>query len=391
MILSGEQSLGSYRIVNVIYAGLPAPVTTGNVVAGNYIGTNAAGTAALPNGTVNDGYGAWVAIGAQGNWIGVNPIYGAPSADERNVISGNLDGGVVIANAGASNNVIAGNFIGTNATGTAAIGNDNADGVEIEDGATGNWVGVNPLGGSETSLERNVISGNASNGVELSGAGTTGNTVAGNYVGTDYTGTQAVPNEFGLRIDNGANANTIGTAGTDGANDALEGNVISGNLQSGVVLEQSVNDNVIAGNLIGTDKSGQHGLGNGVYGLYVNGSASAYLQGNVIGLPGAGNVISDNAFAPMTIVYASGTVIQGNRIGTTADGMSVIPGTFSDGIQVAESPDTQIGGTTPGAGNLISYGPWDSAYTSVYASTSGHDRLLVFSGASLRRRLPSIS
>ena len=87
-------------------------------------------------------------------------------------------------------------------------------------------------------------------------------------------------------------------------------------------------------------------------------------SGNVIGLPGAGNLISAaNDSNPIVLSVTSGTVIQGNRIGTTADGMAVLPGQFSnDGILVENSPDTLIGGTTPGTGNLISIGSWNSAY-----------------------------
>ncbi len=48
------------------------PNTSKNVVAGNYIGTNTAGTAALPNGT-RGGNGLQIRNGASFNQIGINP------------------------------------------------------------------------------------------------------------------------------------------------------------------------------------------------------------------------------------------------------------------------------------------------------------------------------
>ncbi len=82
-----------------------------NTVQGNYIGTNASGTAALAN-------GGGVDIAANNSQIGGNPAFG-----QRNVISGNDGNGVAILSSGATSNVIVGNFIGTDATGTIAVAN----------------------------------------------------------------------------------------------------------------------------------------------------------------------------------------------------------------------------------------------------------------------------
>ena len=110
---------------------------------------------------------------------------------------------------GATQNVVAGNLIGTNATGTAALGNG-AAGIQIENGATSNWIGYNTVYGPGNADDRNVISGNVGSGVVLLGAGTSLNTVAGNLIGTDVGGTIAVSNQNdGITVD-GASANTIG-------------------------------------------------------------------------------------------------------------------------------------------------------------------------------------
>ncbi len=86
---------------------VPSP---GNVFESNYIGTNTAGTAALPNG--DDG----IKVRGSGNTIG------GTSPGAGNLISGNLNDGVDLG-AGATNTLVQGNRIGTNAAGTAAIPN----------------------------------------------------------------------------------------------------------------------------------------------------------------------------------------------------------------------------------------------------------------------------
>lgn len=80
-----------------------------NLVQGNYIGTNAAGTAALPN---ENGIHLF---DAHNNTIGGN------TATARNVISGNRFNGLQIE--ASNSNVVQSNFVGTNAAGDAAIDN----------------------------------------------------------------------------------------------------------------------------------------------------------------------------------------------------------------------------------------------------------------------------
>ncbi len=82
-----------------------------NQVQGNYIGTNAAGTAALPNGS-----GVAIVEGAHDNFIG------GTATGTRNVISGNTGAGVTFYIRG-NNNTVQGNVIGVDATGAAALPN----------------------------------------------------------------------------------------------------------------------------------------------------------------------------------------------------------------------------------------------------------------------------
>ncbi len=199
--------------------------TSEDIVAGNFIGTDATGTSAL--GIAGDG--VFIAEGANSNWIGVNPIGGTAFADEGNVISGTGYDGVQIFNT-SNSNVVAGNLIGTDVTGTVALGNS-GQGVEIDAGAFNNIIGDTDAGAG------NVISANGQNGVWITGSGASGNWVESNLIGTDITGTQDLGNaQSGVQIDTGAFFNTVG--GTT----AAAGNLITSNGGAGVVVGNEIGD-----------------------------------------------------------------------------------------------------------------------------------------------------
>ena len=114
-----------------------------------------------------------------------------PGSPPGNVISFNGLAGVMLGlqsgptgGGGADNNIIMGNIIGLNATGTAALGNG-THGVWSLTGGDGT-VSNTTIGGT-TAAERNVISGNASDGVSMNNA--SGTVIQSNYIGTDVTGT----------------------------------------------------------------------------------------------------------------------------------------------------------------------------------------------------------
>src|SRR5262249_50933115 len=148
---------------------------------------------------------------------------------ERNVISGNEQRGILLIFSGATGNAIAGNFIGTDASGTFAVANgrdfNRGAGVRFEQGANGNFVGTNGDGRGDA-LEGNLISGNQV-GVSIF-TPSHDNVIAGNKIGTDVTGTRAVGN-VNRGVDVGGTSNLVGT-NADGVSDALERNLISGNL-----------------------------------------------------------------------------------------------------------------------------------------------------------------
>jgi hypothetical protein len=330
-----------------------------NVVAGNYIGTDATGEVALANSL--DG----VRVLSSSNLIG-----GSAAAD-RNVISGNAMNGVLIS--AASGNQVEGNIIGLDASGSRALGTDNnrlgnhGSGVYINAGATGNTVGG--LTGTPGTGAGNVISGNGNLGPGDSGgvlifdftdAGTSSNVVDGNIIGLDATGTKtkdvsgaSFANPDGVLI---AHANHITIGGTV----AGARNVISNNAVSGVRVGES-SDDVIAGNYIGTDVTGKAAMGNALgNGNTTGGIWLQSLNSNILisgTTPDARNVISGNGRSGIAVTGALTSQIEGNYIGTDACGNFDL-GNQGFGIDLEAGSNNVIGGVTSnpgtGAGNVIS-------------------------------------
>ncbi|MEX0879781.1 MAG: IPT/TIG domain-containing protein [Thermoanaerobaculia bacterium] len=204
-----------------------------DVIQGNFIGVDATGANALPNGSIgNVGGVIIISGGTSGNLVG------GTNAGARNIISGNAGEGLRIL-FGAFDNVAQGNFIGTDATGTKPLGNTGY-GVNLALG-----LGSNLIGGT-TPEARNVISANGASGVLVQAANETDDVVQGNFIGTDVTGTNALGNAaHGVLILDGANGASIG--GTA----AGAGNIIAHNGGVGVIIvSNGATNNAILGNSI---------------------------------------------------------------------------------------------------------------------------------------------
>ena len=124
--------------ISIVGGGPAGPI----FVQGNYVGTNAAGTAAVPN-----------------SWSGISTAFdetviGGTTAAARNVVSGNGFAGISIS---GTDTAVTGNRIGTNALGTAAIGNGSY-GILLN--SSGNTVG------GFTAAESNLIAFNGGFGVD---------------------------------------------------------------------------------------------------------------------------------------------------------------------------------------------------------------------------------
>jgi uncharacterized repeat protein (TIGR01451 family) len=199
------------------------------------------------------------------------------------------------------------------------------------------------LTGGGSTVSGLAIVGFAGSGLVLESAG--GNVVTSSYLGVLPSGTKAEANGVGISII-GSATNTIGGT-SSGA-----GNLISGNTDDGILIENTQSDssgNLIAGNLIGTAIGGTTALGNGECGIEIEAATQ-----NQIGASGFGlNVVAGNGGAGVEIgSSASGTTIQNNNIGVGADGVTAL-GNGGDGILLNGATSTQIGGTSQLAANLI--------------------------------------
>jgi uncharacterized repeat protein (TIGR01451 family) len=216
--------------------------------------------------------------------------------------------------------------------------------------------------GGGTTIRGFVINGFV-NGVRVFSSN---NVIEGNYIGTDPTGTQAVPNSTGVSL-NGlgftVNANRVG--GTT----AAARNVISGNSNFGVAIfggsaasfgpaeaaAETASANLVYGNFIGVDVTGNAALANDGDGVYIA-DATANLVGDTTA--GARNVISANdgtgveIFRNFTFESTAGNLIQGNFIGLNAAGTAGL-GNVGDGV-VVEGNSITVGGTSAAARNVIS-------------------------------------
>jgi hypothetical protein len=258
-----------------------------NVIEGNFIGTDATGTVALPNGA--SGFGGIGLLGGENNTIGgITPA-------ARNLISGNTGDGVVL---NSSNNIVQGNFIGTDVTGRVAIGN-------AQRGVSSS--GGNLIGG-DTAAAGNVISGN-NRGIEC-----TTDVVQGNFIGTDLTGTIKVSNlNVGVSVADGIA--TIG--GLTSIPGTPPGNLISGNGIAGLVVTEPAAGN-IKGNTIGADITGTQPLGNDA-GISIVSTGASTVGGAEAG---AGNILAFNG--TLCDVHHAGVIVSGSdATGNRIEGNSI--------------------------------------------------------------------
>jgi hypothetical protein len=201
---------------------------TGHVVAGNFIGPDATGTAAPTPVQVN--------VRGMGFCFSVDHVtVGGATAAERNVVSANLGNGIGISSGegsiGVHDIVVKGNYIGTDLTGTLPLGNFYG-------------IGVNSPGNS---ILDNVIAASTADGVYVSDAD--GTIIRGNFIGTDPTSTRRLGNAFnGIHII--ANNVLVGGLGDGDANVIAYNGTITPGTGNGVRLEGVTVGNAIRGNSI---------------------------------------------------------------------------------------------------------------------------------------------
>ncbi len=370
---------------NVVAASGSAPNTgngirlnsgSGNLIQGNFVGTNASGQIALPNGQ--------------------NGVFLSGSADNRvvgNLLSANLVNGLRIAAAGGARNLVVGNRIGTDAAGTIALGNV-LDGIFVT-GAPANTIGGAGVG------EGNLVAASGINGILVSGLNSTDNLLVGNVLGAG-AGDQALGNSGdGLRIGSARNTalanrssnnrgsgivitgsgatgtvvqdNLVGTDAAGASNDRgnlqdgivvdgvasatlggsarLSGNVVTGNRGAGIRLTATTTSVLVEGNSVGLSTTAGVGRGgNAQEGLFVAGSL--HQIGPRAATTDRPNVVAANGAAGILLQAATSVVVRGNRVGTDAVDTPGL-GNARSGILLNGSAGNTIGGLDPGGQNVV--------------------------------------
>jgi hypothetical protein len=214
-----------------------------------------------------------------------------------------------------SNVQIAGCYIGTDETGSVAIGNG-WQGIAVN--------GSNNLIGGPDPADGNLISGNGTLwvGCEL-GVGGNNTTVQHNFIGTDRTGMVALGRSDAISVT--------------GVRSQIKHNLISGNAYNAVVIaHQNTTDNVIEGNLIGTDITGQGPLPNGTPGggqgdgvSFVLGASNNIAVGNLIAFNHGSGVVVTHDSNGNTV--SRNLILHSGRLGIDLGSDGVTPNDPGDG------------------------------------------------------------
>ena len=360
-------------IVNNFRSGIRgSTVRDSAFIWGNYIGSS-------PDGLTGEGNSS-EGISLQrftSSFIGTN---GDDTNDEN---EGNLvvdnNQGIQIRN--TEDVLIAGNVVGLDKNTAAPLGN-RFNGIFIRDATGVNVVGYNDnSSGALASNFRNVSSGNGNDGLRV--LNSDNQIISNNHFGTDISGIVALGNRnFGIQVQGSSSNNIIGTD-SDGNADTVEGNLISGN---GAGIRLQVNgtgsDNLIMGNYIGTDITGNASLGNISQGLDINTFTSTIIGTNGDGIRDEieRNIISGNTTDGIRISNADRTIVSGNHIGLGEDGITAV-GNGSRGIFITVGTQDAIIGYDPSmavsdpdiVGNKIHHN--DDAAVAISSSTATKNRI----------------
>jgi hypothetical protein len=291
-------------------------------VLGNYVGTNAAGTASLGN----NGYG--ISSGTLGSTHGhltIGASTATPGTNAGNVISGNaLDGVRVVSRIGTTMGSVSvqGNIIGLDAAGKNALPNGGS-GVYIRDNNLDDDVaamGTVQIGG--VASEKNVISGNTNIddgttpfGVVVASARSI---VQSNAIGTDAAGGRLLGNEgSGISVLDGAGIISDNVIANNGLGGVTIPNTYPGDMTKGVTLSQnSMHDNGRLGIDLaydGVTVNDEQDTDNGPNGLQNHPVlTSASTSGGVTTVAGTLNGLALGAF---TIEFFSGTSCDSSGYG----------------------------------------------------------------------------
>ncbi len=353
-------SIGAFQGFTILFRGENAH---DNWVTGCYLGVDASG---MQGYHMKKSEGIRIDQGAHHNFVG------GSSENDRNIISG-FYGRALYLDA-AHHNVIKGNYIGVKKSGIEPLGNgwkdfeetglrrDAFEGVLLTNGSYANVIGGSLPG------EGNIISANYRAGLRLESTGSDSNIVQGNYIGIGADGeTQLGNGEAGVWIARDPGDQGLGKPGPAynliGGQVPGAGNVISGNLSSGVQMRQASHHNRIVGNYIGTNATATRLIPNSHNGIYFFGNRiegfpnhNEVGPGNIIIASGVDTFNDPWAAVRMDDEGTSYNWVHGNYLGSNPDG--TLASEFNSGVLLAYGANHNL----IGPDNIITgnkkYGVW---------------------------------
>jgi CSLREA domain-containing protein len=337
--------------------------SSGNTVAGNFIGVEPDGLTVSTNHLV---FAVLELSNSSGNTIGGT----SPAA--RNLIAEIVSGTAapIDIESNSSNNVVQGNYVDLDATGSQGIGNAP---IAINVAAGGNTIGGTAAGAG------NVIGTWGTVGLQFAFGSPGGANAQGNYIGIDASGSVALAaGLYGIVIGGSNGTVTIGGS-APGA-----GNVIRG-IANGILINgtASAGTPVIQGNHIGVSTDGAHPLPSGASAILISGGNGALIGGTN---SGEGNVIAFNGTNAISIVSGIGWEMLGNSMYANGFGISlaasdsISPPTPNDSDDADTGPNNRQNYPVLGAGVV---GPNTSVYISgsLNSETNKTYRLQFFANA----------
>jgi parallel beta-helix repeat protein len=352
---SGQYSGITFSVVGAITLASDLPAITNKVIIDGTTapGYSAGNTTTAPLVAVNfnnagSGIGFTFNSGSAGSSISALSIYGSKS------------NGITL---NASSITLLSNYIGLNLSGAA--GGNVSNGIYIAATSINNVIGSNPK--SISGLYSNVISGNTGHGIEI--VGSAGNQIRSNAIGTNPAGTAAIANGGnGILVRYFAVDNTIGgtayyNAATGQTNNPTGnkgtvpivsiapplGNLISGNVLNGVLIDDGSELTVLSGNFIGTNYVGTSAIPNTLDGVLIRNANNNSLIGCTFeDNPFIYyNVLSGNGANGLHVSNSNAILVQANFFGAGANNASMVPN-IGHGILVdGASAGVQVGGVIP--------------------------------------------
>ena len=221
----------------------------------------------------------------------------------------------------------------------------------------------------------NIISGNKECGITL--VASNKNTIGHNIIGLNSQCNKKISNLIGIKLSKSF-LNIIGGKGANYSkviNDSTGskrvkmvefekhyyGNIISGNIQDGILIEGSSQTEVY-GNFIGTDDTVMIDFGNGNNGINIVRSKLTSIIGCSIDKNPFNfyNIICCNSLSGINICDSNYTIVQGNFIGVNSQDNEALPN--STGIKIGGSSTYSVIGGCENLKNIISGNKNDGIY-----------------------------